>query len=145
MSEIVKVIYEGRNKRGFATGKQEAVFFLPGMNEIPKDQWDKLVGDKSAGGVQHFLHTRQMHLAEESVQQSDDVGTMTIDGALQMVENAMTETQLQQIAAQEHLRKRGGRKGVLAAIEARQKMFDKVNADADGGGGGDDDGKGDED
>lgn len=125
MDDIVKVIYEGRNRRGYAIGPGEAVMFTPGMNEIPKEQWDRLVADKDPGGVSDFLKSRQMHLAEESVQGTNDVGAMNIDGALQVVENAMNQANLETILAQENTRPRGARKGVTQAVEKRQAMFDE--------------------
>lgn len=135
--DVVKVIYEGANKRGFAIAPGEAVFFNPGMNEIPKDQWDALMADKDAGSVQHFLENRQMKLAEtldvtvpkdEPPKQADSIADMSNTGAIEVVENTMTEGDLAKCRDQEKTRTagRGSRKSVLAAIDARQKMFDVV-------------------
>lgn len=135
-TETIKIIYNGANKRGFATGPGEAIHFSPGVNEIPKEQWDKLMGDKDPGGVQHFLDNRQMEIAGKSAQESDNIADMTSDDAVVMVENCMTEPELDVMKAQEQAKTtgRGARKRVLSTITARQNLFDKVTAAiADGG------------
>ncbi len=155
MSETVKVIYEGVNRRGFAIRPGEAIYFVPGMNEIPKEQWDALLKDTDPGGVQHFLDNRQMKLAETldvnqpagaAPKQATTIADMSANGAIEEVENAMTETVLAGFRAEEKARTtgRGARKTVMEAIDARQKMFDDVkeaeaeDADkANEGGGGD--------
>lgn len=142
MSEFVKVIYEGLNKRGFAIGKQEAVHFVPGINMIPRDQWAKLMKDKDPGGVTHFLKNRQMVLAEDTVQEAEvveapvagekepvavmDIGAMSAQGAIEVVENTMTADLLKALIPLEQGRKSKGRKTVLAAITDRLAMMDEV-------------------
>ncbi len=144
MSKIVKVIYEGANKRGFALAKGEAIFFNPGMNEVPQADWDRLMADKDPGSVQHFLDNRQMKLAEtldvtvpkdKPPKQATTIADMSNTGAIEEIDNSMTEGDLVKFKAQEQARKtgRGARKSVMAAIKARQKMFDSVNqAEKDG-------------
>ena len=144
MDEIVKVIYEGANKRGFAIGKGEAIFFTPGMNEIPKAQWDMLIADQDPGSVQHFLDNRQMRLAEtldvnvpedDPPKQAETIADMSAVGAIESVENAMTEGDLKKFQAEEKDRKsgRGERKTVMGAIKERLKMFAAVEqAEKDG-------------
>ena len=144
MDEIVKVIYEGANKRGFAIGKGEAIHFMPGMNEIPKAQWDMLIADKDPGSVQHFLDNRQMKLAEtldvnvpedEAPKQAETIADMSAVGAIDSVENAMTEGDLTKFQAEEKARKtgKGARTTVMAAIKTRLAMFaDVAQAEKDG-------------
>lgn len=124
--ETVTVIYEGANRRGFATRPGEAIYFIPGVNHVPKGQWDTLMKDKDPGGVRHFLKNRQMRLADDSAQDGAVMGDMTIHAAEEMIENAMTEGQLKDYRIQEDQRKRGPRKGVMDALDERQGLFDKV-------------------
>ena len=140
MDEIVKVIYEGANKRGFAIGKGEAIHFTPGMNEVPRADWDKLVADKDPGSVQHFLDNRQMKLAEtldvnvpedEAPKQAETIADMSAVGAIESVENAMTEGEVTKFQAEEKVRKtgKGARTTVMAAIKTRLGMVADVATD----------------
>ncbi len=127
-NDVVKVIYEGVNRRGFAIRPGEAVYFAPGLNLVPKDKWDRLIADKSSGSVNLFLNNRQMRLADESAQVTDNLGDMTVHAAVELVENAMDDATLEQYIEHEHSRKRGARKTVIDAIDARQKMFAEWSA-----------------
>ena len=145
-TDTIKIIYNGANKRGFATGPGEAIHFVPGVNNVPKSDWDKLMKNTDPGGVQHFLDNRQMEIAGKSAQESDSIADMSSDDAVLMIENCMTEGELGVMLAQEQGKTsgRGPRKRVLTSITARQTLFDKVTQAMKDEGGSDGGGNSDE-
>lgn len=129
MSDMVKVIWDGARKFGVATGPGAAVFFEPGINEIPADVWKQLtkgVGSKDPGGVNHHLKGGMLRLASDDVQEKDSIGDMKAEAAVEVVNECFDETDLDTLSDQEQGRKGGARKTVKDAIAARAQDFDKL-------------------
>ena len=133
--ETVKAIYEGANKQSFSIGPQQTVHFLPGTNEIPKADWDKLIGSASPGGLQHFLNNRKIKIIGAEAENPDDpppkdvsdVGKMNVGDAIEAVQNTFSADQLEKVRESEQSRS-APRKSVMTAIAEQQKQFDEFDA-----------------
>ncbi len=134
MSGTVKVIWDGARKFGVATGPGQAQFFKPGINEVDAEMWKKLTkgsGSKDAGGVNHHLKGGLLRLASDDVQEKDSIGDMSVDSAVEVVNECFDEAALDSLAEQENGRKGGGRKNVKAAITAKAEAFAQLAKEKD--------------
>lgn len=138
MGEMVRVIWDGERKFGVATGPQEAQFFIPGINNVEKEVWDKLVGDETCA-VNIHLKGGKLKLASQEIQDlptdspddNPDISQLSADSAIELIEQLMDGNSLDAARAQEKTKKPKPRKGVMAAIDERQAMFDKYSNQGD--------------
>lgn len=135
--EMVKVIWDGARKFGVATGPGQAVYFQPGINEIPADVWKMLTkgkGSKDPGGVNHHLKGGLLRLALPEVQKmepSQSIVDIGAEAAIEIVNECFDEDALGDLSDQERGRKGGGRKTVLAAIKTKAEAFEKLKTSKD--------------
>jgi len=125
MTETVKVYWDGARKYGVATGKGEAQFFLPGHNDVPREVWANLTGDPTCS-VNIHLRDGVLRVASEEVQVESNIGKLSVDGALELVNEMLDRDAMMVAREQEVGRPMGPRGEVVKAIDAVLAKFDKV-------------------
>jgi len=130
--ETIKFLYNRPNKLTLSIERGRHVSFIPGTNEIPKEDWEKLIASTSPGGLQHFLDNRGITVVGQEAENPDDpppesiadVGVMSGPDAIDVVKNTFDSEQLEKVRASEDGRKGGPRQGVKKAISEMQDNFD---------------------
>ena len=130
------VIYDGVNVRAFNGRRGETVKLKPGKNTVDLSMWQRV--KESKGSVMPLLITQGIikelkpvaadHVPGDADGAGDtDIGSYNVQTAVEVVENTLTDKELDSLEAEERAGK--NRKTVLAAIE---KQRDEITPSEDG-------------
>ena len=140
MSETVKVIWDGTNRLGISIRPKQTVYFNPGTNEVPAEDWKALTETKrdnprpdepelladDPGGLNHHLKGGKLRLAIQTVQGVVDirnVAEMEWRGAVEVVKETIDRESVEQMERSEQVREAGPRSSVMKAIKDQLAML----------------------